>query len=189
MKVGALVIFLALGLVGCVPDYVSQDESDVLFRISDINNTASFDSNLNSLTEDVVAVTVAVRAKNPNFDNVPQVPLAVFVEQYEVRYFRTDGRSTEGVDVPYRFTGGLRTAVDAQVSGGTALIIPIVRIQAKEEPPLRNLRAPGAVNVGAGGIVMTVIAEITVYGRQTNGRPVRDTGRLTINFAAPVQAR
>jgi hypothetical protein len=189
MKVRALVIFLALGMVGCVPDYVTQDEADVLFRIVAINGGAPFSSSVTALGEDVVEVLTAVRVKNQNFANVPQVPMAIQIEQYEVRYFRTDGRNTEGVDVPYRHTGGLLTTVDVLESGNTTVFVPLVRLQAKQEPPLRNLAAPGTVNVGSSAIVMTVVAEITLFGRQINGKQVRDTGRVTINFAAPVAAR
>ena len=154
MKVRALVIFLALGMVACVPDYVSRDEADVLFLIVAINGGTPFESSVTSLSEDLVGASIAVRVKNQNFDNVPQVPMAVTIEQYEVRYFRTDGRNTEGVDVPYRHTGGLRTAVDVTDAENTIVLVPLVRLQAKQEPPLRNLAAPGTVNVGASSIVI-----------------------------------
>ncbi len=39
--------------------------------------------------------------------------MAVFVERYEIRYYRSDGRATQGVDVPYTISGNLTTAVDA----------------------------------------------------------------------------
>jgi hypothetical protein len=107
---------------------------------------------------------------------VPQVALAVFMERYEIRYVRSDGRNTEGVDVPFRITGGMNGVIDAQVSGSTDFAIEVVRRQAKLEPPLRNL-------VGGGGaIVVTMFAEITVYGRTTPGQVVQASSRVQIDF-------
>jgi hypothetical protein len=158
----------------------------VLFRIADINGGAPLTSDVltgTTVVPDFANVTLAVRPKNQNFTNVPQIPLAVFVERYEIRYFRSDGRSVEGVDVPHRISGNITTAVDAGTDSATnvTISVEVVRRQAKLEPPLRNLVA------GGGELVLTCFAEITIHGRTTAGDAVKTSGRLQIDFADFVQ--
>lgn len=182
---------LVCGLSACTADFAEQNTSPVLFRIADINGGSPLDSDVLSgdassgffIEPDLAPVTLAVRPKNQNFDNTPQVPAAVFVERYEIRYFRSDGRSTEGVDVPYRISGNLTTVVDVGTGGADNVTVDleVVRRQAKLEPPLRNL-------VGSGGeIVLTCFAEVTIHGRTTVGQAVQDSGRIQIDFADLVQ--
>jgi hypothetical protein len=174
-----------IGLSGCVPGYVRENESPVLFRITSISPLV-IASNVATPASESVSVTVAVRAKNPLNSVVPQVAEAVFVEQYRVRFLRTDGRDVEGVDVPFSFSGALTQVVDIATSGGTTLAIPLVRAQAKQEPPLRNLRNLVAVLPGPNGGILnptvTMTAEITIFGRTTAGEAVSDTARVTIDF-------
>lgn len=191
-RVLLVAIAIAAGMAGgCTPDYVQGNKSPILFRIADINGGAPLDSDVLSgdatqgffVVEDEVPVTLAVRSKNQNFDNVPQIPMAVFVERYDVRYYRSDGRNTEGVDVPYRISGNVTTAVDAGTGSDANVTIPveIVRRQAKLEPPLRNL-------VGGGGeIVITCFAEITIHGHTVAGEAVESTGRVQVDFADLVE--
>lgn len=174
-----------IGLSGCVPGYVRDNESPVLFRIISVSPSV-IPSNVGTPASDVASVTVAVRPKNPLNTVVPQIAEAVFVEQYRVRFLRTDGRDVEGVDVPYSFSGALTQVVDIATSGGTPLPIPLVRAQAKQEPPLRNLRNLIAVLPGPNGGILnptvTMTAEITIFGRTTAGEPVSDTARVTVDF-------
>ena len=51
-----------------------------------------------------------------------------------------------------------------------------VRRQAKLEPPLRNLVS------GGGELVVSMIAEVTVYGHTTAGDAVSNTARVQIDF-------
>ena len=182
---------LAVGLGGCVPGYVKQNDSPVLFRIVSINAGQVLVSDVSRSGPDVVTVTVAVRPKNPLNTNVPQVAEAVVIEQYRVRFFRTDGRDVEGVDVPFSFSGGLTAVVDIGVDGGSnvGLSIPLIRGQAKQEAPLRNLVSLVPAAVGGqqttGGVLVprvTMTAEITLFGRTIAGEAVSDTGRVTIEF-------
>jgi hypothetical protein len=64
--------------------------------------------------------------------------------------------------------------VDLATSGTTAVPIPVVRWQAKLEPPLSAI---------SGAQIVTMIAEITVRGQTVAGQPVTATGQLQINFA------
>jgi hypothetical protein len=74
-------LVLALGLAGCVPDYVKDNDSPVLFLIAAINGGQVLQSDVGTISSDTVSVTLAVRPKNPLNSNLPQVAEAVIVEQ------------------------------------------------------------------------------------------------------------
>jgi hypothetical protein len=180
MRLGGMVALgLLAGLSGCTPDYVTGNAASVNLIIASINEGAQLDSDVRNgesstfVCEDEVQVAVAVRNKNPNAP-VPSVPSAVVLKSYEVKYFRTDGRGTEGVDVPYRITGNLTLAVDVQNSGTTSFPLEVVRRQAKVEPPLSSIYQTA---------LLTVMAEITLYGETVSGQTVSASGRLQIDFA------
>jgi hypothetical protein len=100
----------------------------------------------------------------------------IVIERYGVRYFRSDGRSTEGVDVPYAISGNV--AQEVQGGSATVLNLEVVRRQAKLEPPLRNL-----IDFG-GGQVVTMFAEVTLHARSTVNQTTNTaTARLQIDFA------
>jgi hypothetical protein len=180
-----IVVSGALVLGACTPDYVKQDQSSILFRMVSISpNPMSSDvlTDSGSVEQDTADVALAVRPKNVLFSNVPQVAMAVFIERYEVRYFRTDGRNVEGVDVPVRISGGMTGVIDVATSGSTAFPVEVVRRQAKLEPPLRNMRNNNNPALGGSIIVMTVFADITVHGRTVSGEAVQAQGRMQIDF-------
>lgn len=181
MKKASLAVVTLVALAGCgVPGYVKESNAPVIMRITGFNPPI-IDSDViktDGVFEDEVAVSVAVRSTNPNV-TVPQVPMAVFLERYEVRYRRSDGRNTEGVDVPYRISGPMAGVIDAQTNGSSAFQLEIVRRQAKFEPPLRNLQGSDR----GGALVLTVIADVTIYGRTTAGQLLSTTGSVQIDFA------
>ncbi len=177
---------VALGLIafGCAPDYVTSNSAPVNFYVAGVTasgGAAVLDSDVRSgsstespfYCEDYATVSVGVRNKNPQAPT-PNVASAVIVDSYVVRYFRTDGRGVEGVDVPYRITGSLTAGVDAATSGTTDIPIEVVRHQAKNEPPLSTIQQT---------VVLTMFAEISLYGKTIAGEAVSGTGRLQINFA------
>jgi hypothetical protein len=178
MKAFPVLALTALVLVGCTVDYVTDSTAPVELIIAQINDGEVLRSNLSSATllpsPDFVTLAVANRAKNPNVAGTA-VNNHVLLEQYEVRYFRTDGRGSEGVDVPFRITGALRINVDVAESGAQDVIIEVVRSQAKMEPPLRNLLVESST-------VLTVIAEITLRGRTIGGQGVSARGNMQIDF-------
>jgi hypothetical protein len=91
-----------------------------------------------------------------------------------VVFRRSDGRNTQGVDVPYAFDGGLTfTVPSAGTASGT---FAMVRIQAKGEPPLRNMANNG------GAQIISTVAEITFYGKDQAGNDVVATGTMSVNF-------
>lgn len=183
MLAGVGLTLVALASAGCAPDYVTGNTAPVNFYVAGVSGGAAgsvvMDSDIRNgedsslVCPDYAEVAVAVRNKNPRAP-VPSVPSAVIVDGYEVRYFRTDGRGVEGLDVPYRITGNLTAAVDVAASGTTAIPIEIVRRQAKMEPPLSAIYQTA---------VLTTMAEVTLYGRTIAGQRVEGSGRIQIDFA------
>jgi len=118
----------------------------------------------------------AIRAEMKNALN-PTAPTAlnsITLNRYRVRYRRTDGRNTEGVDVPYGFDGAATATIPI---GSTAQVnFDLVRHQAKLERPLITLVG------GRGLIFLSTIAEVTFYGRDQAGNEVSITGSIDVQF-------
>lgn len=180
-----VLVALLLGIPagGCTPDFGESGEAPVILRIVSISTEAGeeeeegafLNSDVSPIFNDNAVIELEVLSKNPQL--VGALPLQdVLVERYEVRYIRSDGLDTEGVDVPYRISGGLSVLVPANETAEVALIL--VRHQAKFEPPLSTLRGP----VG-GEIVLSTTAEITLHGRTTAGKVVSTRGFVRIQFA------
>jgi hypothetical protein len=178
---GTLLVAAALAMSGCGDEYVTNSRADVLLIVASINEGSVLDSEVRYGTstdqqficEDEVPVQLAVRNKNPNVET-PRVPGAVLITGYEVRYFRSDGRSQEGIDVPYRIAGKISTSVDVGTSGTSDVIIEVVRRQAKLEPPLSNIEQ---------ATILTMFAHVTIYGETVSGDRVEASGDLQIDFA------
>jgi hypothetical protein len=184
MTRGLVVVGLAAALSACTPNFATQSNADVILRIIKITGNPGgqgqedgdfLNSDVDPVFNDNATIEFESILKNPAVTNVGLFN-DILLERYEVVYKRSDGRNQEGVDVPYRISGGMATQVPAGGSGGAAIVV--VRHQAKLEPPLLNLSAPGG-----GALVLTVVAEITIHGRTTSGRAVTTSGLLTINFA------
>jgi hypothetical protein len=128
---------------------------------------------------DTGRVTLRLGLKDPGPAGSPAQPTQnqqITVTHYRVRFTRTDGRNTPGVDVPYGFDG----AFTMTVSGESSAVFQLVRHVAKAEAPLGAL-----VN---NFTVISTIAEITFYGRDLTGHEVSVVGHLTVefgNFADP----
>lgn len=99
----------------------------------------------------------------------------ITINRYRVTYRRADGRNTPGVDVPYGFDGAV--TVTPGITTSAVFTFTLVRVQAKEEPPLRNMRNSG------GASVISTIADITFFGRDQVGNDVAVTGSISVNFA------
>jgi len=96
----------------------------------------------------------------------------VTITRYRVEYRRSDGRNTQGVDVPYAIDGAVTATVPAD---GTATFgFELVRNTAKREAPLAALRN--------GQTLITVIADVTFYGRDQAGNEVSVTGSIEVTF-------
>jgi len=176
----AALLTAAVALAGCSANYSTANSSSVLLILAAINGGTPMKSDVlkeGSIFNDQTEIAIAVRFKNPNIDTVPQIPSAVIIERYEVKYRRSDGKGVEGQDVPFAISGNVTAAYDVKNSGTDPLIIDVVRAQAKLEPPLRNLQG------GGGAIIVTMFADITLHGRTISGQPVTGTGSLQIDFA------
>jgi hypothetical protein len=121
---------------------------------------------------DVGQATLQLQMKDPGGPG-PSPVNAITITQYRVEYVRSDGRNTPGVDVPFPFTSGVTTTI----SGSGSVGFTLVRVQAKEEAPLRALRG------GGGASVISTVARITFYGHDQTGREVSVTGNLDVTFA------
>jgi hypothetical protein len=96
---------------------------------------------------------------------------SITLSRYHVEYSRADGRNTQGVEVPYAFDGTLTVTVSTAT---TTFGFTLVRVQAKDEPPLVQLRTnPQTV---------TEFAKVTFYGSDQAGNQVTVSGNILINF-------
>jgi hypothetical protein len=190
----AVVAGLGLSMNACVPDWAQQNSSPYIMEIAGISPSplaSDVLSDSGSIFNDDVSVSVNVFRKNSSADLSTSPAEHVYLERYEVRFFRTDGRDQEGVDVPFRITGPLANVRFHTAGPGAEqeLTIPItiVRHQAKSEPPLRNLRFVTGSDTdtfqGGGALVFTAIAEITIHGRTVQGEALVAVGRLEVRFA------
>jgi hypothetical protein len=97
----------------------------------------------------------------------------VTITRYRVVYRRSDGHNVPGVDVPQSFDGAFTVTVPA---ADTATgVFELVRHVAKSEAPLVVLRT--------NPVVITMIADVTFFGRDQAGNEVSVTGSVQINFA------
>jgi hypothetical protein len=141
-------------------------ESDVLYE-DEAGNT--------SILADPAVASLTVRLLDPNSITGPSNLNSVTIERYQVSYSRTDGRSTEGVDVPYAHEGVLSTTIAVDATRDVSFTI--VRAAAKAEPPLVDM------HIGRDLGVLTCLAKVVFYGKDITGRAVKATGYLTIHFA------
>ena len=127
---------------------------------------------------DLGRATLRLALKNPGTAINPTAPTdlnAITLNRYHVEFRRSDGRNTQGVDVPYAFDGAATVTIPA--GAAATVVFEVVRNQAKLESPLRNLRGLG------GSLIISTIAEVTFYGRDQVGNEVVATGTLGVNFA------
>jgi hypothetical protein len=199
MKRLSLLGILAVGLSSCVArDYGTNNRADVVLRFTKIQGqgsgavTAASDFLLSdvlfkgSVINDQALLSMQVVQKDPLSTGIGLFN-DVYLSSYQVQYLRSDGRNVEGVDVPFAITGTMATIVPAGNPGAiTTAAIVVVRHQAKDEPPLKNLVSacpPGGNCGGPGAIVLTTTARITVYGKTSGGKDVSAVGSLEITFA------
>jgi hypothetical protein len=175
MKLGAAVgAALALAMAGCSAAYVEDSQATVLLLVSSINAGATVASDVRGeggvITNCPVDAKMVVVAKNPNNPGSPVEN--VILQRYDVSFQRSDGRGVEGVDVPYRFSGGITETV--AVGGEATVTIDLVRQQAKLEPPLSNI---------TGLQIVEMTATVTFYGATVSRKTVSASGSAGIRFA------
>lgn len=183
VRLGLLVLGMASASCGTV-----REGSGTSFLIVDRlefapgNNRTQFEatlhSDVNGPTEgnfdDLSRVTFTLGLKDPGpatAGNTPTQNQFITVDRYHVRFFRADGRNTPGVDVPYEFDGAFTATVG---SGTVQSSFVVVRHDAKREAPLAVL--------GTNRLILTIIAEITFYGRDQTGHETQAMARASIDF-------
>jgi DNA/RNA endonuclease YhcR with UshA esterase domain len=96
----------------------------------------------------------------------------VTISRYEIHYRRSDGRAQEGIDVPYSVSANMTFLVP--VNGEGTFSIRLVRHAAKILPPLSNI---------TGLEIVTMVADVTLYGETTARQGVSASGSVQIDFA------
>jgi hypothetical protein len=126
-----------------------------------------------SIAVDLGQADLKLALKDDPLGSSPSAVNSITITQYHVEYVRSDGRNTQGVDVPFAFDGG----VTVTVADLATVPFTLVRSQAKEEAPLK------ALAFGGGAIAITTIARVTFYGHDQNGRDVSVTGNIEVTFS------
>jgi hypothetical protein len=183
---GLLLVSAAVGLAGCSetvrtgqsPAYLILDR---LEAASGAQSSSTFTgilrsdvSTKGSIFEDNGRVVLRIALKDITSTVGPTTNNQITINRYRVEYRRTDGRNTQGVDVPYAFEGAIGVTVTDQQ---TQAIFTLVRAQAKAEAPLITLRGAG------GALVISTIADVTFFGKDQTGRDVTVNGSISVNFA------
>jgi hypothetical protein len=126
-----------------------------------------------SVFGDFGRVTLRLGLKDPGPAGAPTTPTqnqAITIDHYRVRFIRSDGRNTPGVDVPYGFDGAFTLTVAAE----SQATFELVRHIAKLEAPLRSLIE--------NRVIINTVAEITFFGRDQTGHEVSVVGHITVDF-------
>jgi hypothetical protein len=158
----------ASGVKGDSPLFSTQPlASDVITFIKSQNRFSIF--------QDLGRVTMRIAMRDVTNPNDPTTNNTITFRRYRVVYKRSDGRNTPGVDVPYAFDAGTTFSVLPGIE--TRAVFELVRIQAKEEAPLLQLRTGGTA------IDISCFAEVTFYGEDQQGREVTAVGLISVDFA------
>lgn len=174
---GYLVIDAITATSGADPSTFSNFlQSDVITLVKTKVNIDGVDVDVKvpTIFEDPAQAIVHLNAKDPSSPLSPTN--SVTLTRYRVVFKRTDGRNTQGVDVPYAFDGAVTATIPADGSTATFGFV-LVRAAAKEEAPLKALAGAG------GALYISTLAEITFFGRDQAGNEVQVTGMITVNFA------
>jgi hypothetical protein len=156
-----VVVDALLAAAGTSTTYENTLESDVLTK--------------GGILEDKGKLSAHIALKDASMDPASASPAnMITLERYHVAFTRSDGRNTQGVDVPYAFDGGATGSLTTQASEITFVL---VRPQAKLEAPLLALRGVG------GALLISTIADVTFYGHDQAGNAVTASGKISVNFA------
>jgi hypothetical protein len=129
-----------------------------------------------SIAADPGQAVFQLALKDPGPSTSPNTPSpnnSITLTQYHVQYVRSDGHNSQGVDVPFAFDGGLNVTV----AGNATVAFTLVRVQAKQEAPLRALAFGGGENS------ITTVAQVTFFGHDQTGNEVSVSGNLEVTFS------
>jgi hypothetical protein len=167
-------VSLLEGAPGAEPDkFGTTLASDVLTNVR--KTIGGVQTIIPTIFSDNGRVTMSLMLKDPGLPGAPTSPTAVndvTFTRYRVVYTRTDGRNTPGVDVPYPFDSAVTFTTSANATSTAGF--DLVRVAAKEEAPLRALVTNPQF--------ISVIAEVTFYGKDRVGNDVSASGSIGITF-------
>ena len=131
---------------------------------------------IRSINPEHAGAGTRVTIKGRNFSTERQDNIVLFADKQAT--VNKAKRKKLVVTVPEELTPGT-FAVTVTVGAGSTVQVAfdLVRVQAKLEPPLKNLAAGGAQNV------ISTIAEVTFFGRDQAGNEVSVTGSISVNFS------
>jgi hypothetical protein len=165
---------MAAGSGGAQGELSSTLQSDVLvMRTTPDPCTAQ--TPCPTIVNDIGEAVFALQLKDPgslNVTNEPSLTNAVTINRYRVEYRRTDGRFTQGVDVPFAFDSAITVTV--MPGEDTTAGFQIVRHSAKAEAPLAALARSGNI--------ISTIATVTFFGRDQAGNEVTTSANIGIDF-------
>src|SRR5262245_36013409 len=121
---------------------------------------------------DVGSAVLHLAQKDVTSATGPTSNNAVTITRIHIRYVRSDGRNTQGLDVPYEWDAS--STVTVPPSGTATIGFELVRHVAKEESPLVQLITnPSIINT---------ITEVTFFGQDQVGNVVSAMAKIQINF-------
>lgn len=179
VRQGSSPVFLVIDLLqGIRGGAAAGAPSNTLFSDVITNVASPPPCSTSNLCPTIFADTGTVTLRAPLKDTGATAALApttnneVTINRIHIEFTRADGRSTQGVDIPYAFD----TAVTGTIlAGGTlSLGFELVRHVAKEESPLVQLKTSANF--------ISSIAKITIYGVDRVGNQIQVTGSLQIEF-------
>lgn len=136
-----------------------------------------------SIINDSAVAVVTALTYNPTEDSEAHditYYMNVIVDQVDVEFMRTDGKNTEGVDVPYHFSQPMNMLVEVDKTASIPFIL--IRHVAKMESPLIQLR-----DFPSEEFVLQLVAKVTMHGKDLAGHRVAPvSGYLSVwcaNFA------
>ena len=185
----ACIAGLAVMTAGC-GEFLRQDQTssilviDSLLAASGAEDTLTFTGTLQS---DVVTAgsvfsdpgQVTMRVISKDLGSPVRPTNTVTITRYLVKFRRSDGRNTPGVDVPQPFDSAVTFTV-ASASTGVTHGFELIRHVAKLEAPLLALEN--------NPVIISTVADITFVGRDQAGRELSATGSIGVqfgNFADP----
>ena len=183
----ALLTALSMAAAGC--GVAEQGRAPAVVRVDSLEAAAggatigTFGGYLHSdvqtnagVFNDVGRVTLSMVLRDPGAPGVANTPSelnSITVTHYRVVYRRTDGRNTQGVDVPFSFDSGMTISIPATGTGQQTF--DIVRVSAKREAPLLALVTSFQT--------LDVIADVTFFGKDMHNNDVMASGSIGITFA------
>ncbi len=153
------------------PEFANPLLSDVLTLVTSPAPCAP-DTPCPTIFNDLGQATFRLVPKDITAPGGPTSNNQVTISRFRVVYRRTDGRNTQGVDVPYSWEGAVTGTVAE--AGSLTLSFELVRHSAKQESPLAQLRSTFRI--------INTVADVTFWGRDQVGNDISVTGTLQIDF-------